>query len=442
MLSTIVYGAISFLTILFGIIVFVHLFPEKRWMSEKMTVLFYCLVTIWSIAQAWDSIHGFIPYLQIIFYGVVNALIVKVFFDSSFLMSLAWVWMYTLIISFLKIPYLMMRGIYEEANLYAVNVGEGRLWSEGLWCLGLLSISVWICMKGRRQLSLILKRIAEKTYRAVCFLGIELAGFQLLWYMMRGNREGNFNSTDILINTILLLCVSMGIISYTLYNLYSNSRAEQRMMEIQWEMLNREYEAIRIYCKQDAKRLHDIRHTLLYLKRCIEEKDMSEAQKCLEEHLEEARMFERWIWTGIADVDYILNYEYERMKRKDIGFRADIEIYGLPISGEKFMIIIGNLFDNAIEAVMRCPVQERKIELKLKEINEMFYIEMKNPCAETLVKEGKRLLSRKEDVIRHGWGLENIRQIVEEYDGVFQYTCENSVFEIKIMLMRGLEEGE
>lgn len=156
--------------------------------------------------------------------------------------------------------------------------------------------------------------------------------------------------------------------------------------------------------------------------------------ECVDQHLEEVKLQQRHTWTGISEIDLILDYKHQQMEKYGIEFSPDIEVYKLPISGENFMIIWGNVLDNAIEAARKCEVEERKIHLVLKNINEMLMLKIRNTCLEKPKKEGKRFMTSKKDIIHHGWGTANVKQIVESAGGEIQYTCEGNWFEVNILI--------
>ena len=67
--------------------------------------------------------------------------------------------------------------------------------------------------------------------------------------------------------------------------------------------------------------------------------------------------FKLWIWKNAA---------------KKIKFTQKIELYKLPVKGEDMMIIMGNLLENAMEASMKCQIEERRIELTIQQIMKLF----------------------------------------------------------------------
>ena len=66
MFNLIIYGVISFWKIIFGFLIFTRIFTEKRRDKKWIERLGWGILTILAIDQAWDSCHGFIPWLQIV----------------------------------------------------------------------------------------------------------------------------------------------------------------------------------------------------------------------------------------------------------------------------------------------------------------------------------------------------------------------------------------
>lgn len=243
-----------------------------------------------------------------------------------------------------------------------------------------------------------------------------------------------FDTIDIAVGLLFVFTMFSVLLLYIIYTMYTYSKMEQKNLRIQKEIVARENEIIIQYCRQDAKRLHDLKHTWIYLQKCLEEKKLENAMECVNKHLGEVKIQERHTWTGISEIDLILDYKHQQMEKYGIQFLSDIEIYTLPIQGEDFMIIWGNLLDNAIEATRKCEVAERRIHLLIKNVNEMFMLRIGNTCLDKPKKEGNWLVTAKKDPIYHGWGIANMKQIVESAGGEINYTCEGNWFEVNILI--------
>ena len=49
-------------------------------------------------------------------------------------------------------------------------------------------------------------------------------------------------------------------------------------------------------------------------------------------------------------------------------------------------------------------------------------------------------MTTKEDSIRHGWGMANVKQIVESAGGEIDYTCEENWFQVNVLIQERVDE--
>ncbi len=90
-------------------------------------------------------------------------------------------------------------------------------------------------------------------------------------------------------------------------------------------------------------------------------------------------------------------------------------------------ILFGNLIDNAIEANSKMPENERYIILKARYLEDYLYLNIQNPFESSVTLP-------KQPIEEHGYGLVNVRQIVDRHNGNISISKSNSVFEIDIIL--------
>ena len=89
----------------------------------------------------------------------------------------------------------------------------------------------------------------------------------------------------------------------------------------------------------------------------------------------------------------------------------------IPISAVDLYVIIGNTFDNAIEACVSLPEEFRHINLKLRMQKSMLLYSIENPYVEKkLHLQGKY----------HGYGLKNVQKCVEKYHGTMSVSHDTS----------------
>ena len=138
--------------------------------------------------------------------------------------------------------------------------------------------------------------------------------------------------------------------------------------------------------------------------------------------------------TRYCMTDAILNSKISLAKAKGIEVVADAHIpVKLKSSEIDLCCIIGNLFDNAIEASMKLPPDQRVIRVYMDMKNTQLYISFTNFTAgKKMKKEGKLFRSTKGD--GHGFGLVRIDAIVERLEGYISRNSEDGAFTTEILL--------
>lgn len=123
----------------------------------------------------------------------------------------------------------------------------------------------------------------------------------------------------------------------------------------------------------------------------------------------------------------------EQAEEKAIRVKCAVEAYHCPVDETELCIIIGNLFDNAIEAVKDLPENRDRL-ISLYKIPMVFFcIEITNPYeGERRKVEHHYLTTKKENTEMHGLGLMSVQKIVEKYDGYIEIIDENQNLKITI----------
>lgn len=436
-LINICYGITSYIIIVIGLLSVLSEFPQRRWKSRVVYIIFYILIAGEIAWEAQDSTRGFVTDLQMIFNPIISLLLLKIFYKICYRSSLLWLWLYNMITDLLRIPLLTIQGVYEKTDVMHTNVSGVRNYWECIWNLLIIFIFIFVYRKWKTQIQIFVKKIENSWKTALFILCIDISALFLVMWMAGFFDGGYYSDFNLITNVLLILILLLLFIIYVFRSMYRYNKLEKTSLVEQKEILTKEYQFIRTYCEQEAKRLHEVKHTYLYLLNCIEEEALESAKECLNTHLENTKNREWKIWTGFMDLDCILNYEYERMQKQKIKFTQKIELYKLPVKGEDMMIIMGNLLENAIEASMKCQIEERRIELTIQQINEIVFLDVKNSISDTVNLNGFQ--SQKADKIMHGWGVKNIKQIVDENHGEMQCAGKDGMFDVNIIFMEDKE---
>lgn len=119
-------------------------------------------------------------------------------------------------------------------------------------------------------------------------------------------------------------------------------------------------------------------------------------------------------------------------KCREKGIRFCYVVLGKPERMDS--VVLGNLLDNLLSNGMEaCQnlVGTREMELVVREQGEGLEICLENSIGESVLENNPKFVSHKQDRERHGFGMESICRIVEEYDGSYEYWEEKKEEESK-----------
>ena len=215
---------------------------------------------------------------------------------------------------------------------------------------------------------------------------------------------------------------------------FFTKKIDKRIASYQQELIETHYREVDNMYRQIRGWRHDYRNHIQTMKAYAAAEDWDAIKRYLDLLDEDLTTVDTVIKTGNPMTDAILNSKISLAKSKDINVIADAHIpLKLKSSEIDLCCIIGNLFDNAIEASMKLPADERVIRVYMDMKNTQLYISFTNFTAgKKMKKEGKLFRSTKGE--GHGLGLVRIDAIVERLDGYISRNSEDGAFTTEILL--------
>lgn len=208
---------------------------------------------------------------------------------------------------------------------------------------------------------------------------------------------------------------------------------DRRIAEYQSELIEKHCEEVQNIYKTMRGWRHDYHnHIQTLLALCGDEEKTREYLWKLNDDL---TTVDTVIKTGNVMIDAILNSKLSLMKSKGIEVNAKAIVpEKLPVSEIDLCTIIGNLLDNAMEAVLRQKEgTDRFVRVFIGILKEQLYISVYNSTGGELKKDRDRYLTTKSGK-DHGFGLGRVDHIVDRYKGFVNRQNEEGVFATEIML--------
>ena len=205
---------------------------------------------------------------------------------------------------------------------------------------------------------------------------------------------------------------------------------EKRVAAFQNEILQKHYlEVENMYAKMRGWR-HDYRHHIQTMKVHASNGEYAEIDKYLDMLDEDLTHVETVIRTGNRMADAILNSKLSLAMEKQIRVKAEAQIpVSLTISELDLCTVISNLLDNAIDACMELPVEERLIRIYMEMKGNYLYFSIINTAGG---KKKHSFFTTKGE--GHGFGISRIDAIVKKYGGYIKRASEDESFSTEVLL--------
>lgn len=248
-------------------------------------------------------------------------------------------------------------------------------------------------------------------------------------------------SIDWMISGSSILMLVLNLLIFWIYNY--NQKKMQDFTEMQLQ-LQKEYDSVEYYkmlLKQDENQnilIHDIKKHLqsiallnehgeqkkitAYIDRIIHSSDLKNSAHVCDNEL----------------LNAILCRYMRSCSEQRISFRTDIRGGSVDFLAEDDLTsLFSNLLDNASEAASKLSQSFIELNVACKANTNFTVLTMINSCRKNPFSEKTgKLITGKQDKLRHGFGMKSIKRIVKKYNGDIQvyYDCENKLFHTIITL--------
>ena len=209
---------------------------------------------------------------------------------------------------------------------------------------------------------------------------------------------------------------------------------DRRIAAYQRQLIETHYQEVENMYRQMRGWRHDYRNHIQTMKVLASSGDLEGIRSYLDRLDTDLNTVDLAVKTGNAMADAILNSKISLAKSRDIPVQVDAHIpVRLKMSELDLCCVIGNLFDNAIEASLALPPEERLIRVYMDMKGTQLYLSFTNFTAQgKREKRNGRFLTTKGE--GHGFGLVRVDAIVERLEGYLSRNSEDGAFTTEILI--------
>ena len=209
---------------------------------------------------------------------------------------------------------------------------------------------------------------------------------------------------------------------------------DRRITAIQQELMETHYREMEHMYREMRGWRHDFRNHIQLLKTYAQKGDLYAVRSYLTELEDDLKRVDPAVKTGNPMADAILNSKISLAKAQAIPVRVDAHIpVKLSISDLDLCVILGNLFDNAMEANLQLPEGQRMIRIYMDTKGNQLYISFTNlaPGGKQEKVNGRFSTTKGKG---HGYGLARIDAVVKRLGGYLRRASEEGAFTTEILL--------
>ena len=254
--------------------------------------------------------------------------------------------------------------------------------------------------------------------------------------------ECMFVSNDNLTKDKVIASVAMlfiiNVTAFYLYDSLTKSYVQQSklsILETENVLYSKQCEIMQSSTKELQEFRHDMNNQFIALSQLIKSKQYKEAEKQLSRLTSLTKSKIIYSTSGNVIIDGLINYKLQNALSDKIKVKTEIAVPNqINIETTDLVAILGNLIDNALNALADVPEDRRSLTIKVVFSQERLIIRTSNPyVGEVMCKDGK-IISAKRNTKQHGYGLNNIAKAVNKYKGYIDIDYTGNNFTVDILM--------
>lgn len=236
----------------------------------------------------------------------------------------------------------------------------------------------------------------------------------------------------VIVLPLLSILVIFLLLSHNSQSYYKNLT---EILSYQVNLQIQHYEDLKEHEEAMSAFRHDYKNMMLCLRALLEVNDTEQALQYIDQmhlYLQSTRKI-RLIDSGNYIADALITEKLQKASQTDTNILFEGFIPSSRLDNLDICIILGNALDNAIEACAMIS-GSKSIYITSDIKNNMWLLCIKNPTIRSIQIRKNHIDTTKSDTASHGFGLHNIKTIVNRNHGQLTLKCEDNVFSLDIAM--------
>ncbi len=278
----------------------------------------------------------------------------------------------------------------------------------------------------------------------ISFLPLPILSIVIVYYVIFTSKTANLSNTMLV--SSLLIVFSLLVINYVVFftDYDSRKKFEYRSQIAEMELQNKMKETLILQQKNHINAtnalIHDFKHQLRVLQElacCTPDAATNQAfSKYIDDTLCNLSVSEDFSAISCDVLRCILIDSAQQCQNHGIIFKSEIYYSEFDfISYQDICTIFSNALENAIRECqyVRNVNRSAEIHLSIQKMNQIIFIQIVNDKISSVKEIDGKIQTTKNDSMHHGFGLSNIKQAVEKYNGATEISYSDNKFTLNIL---------
>lgn len=236
---------------------------------------------------------------------------------------------------------------------------------------------------------------------------------------------------------VLVVCVGIMIFREIAKQYRRNGRLEEKA-----KSMNRLLQMQKVYYPMIQEKImeakiarHDLRHHQVIVTQMVEQEQYDALKKYIASYKKKPFVSEPISYCKNEVGDILMHYYSHLAKEYGIKFTMRLDVdEEVEVADDDLCALVNNILENAVEACLRIPQEERFITITAKSRSSMLAIYAENSCVDVKLSPSGYFSSKEKG--RNGYGIDSIKAVAKRYNGTaeFQFDESKGVFSCRVNL--------